>query len=146
VAILLGGFVCSLVLILATPRESLDDWRALVDAVGTIFKLVLVPASFATVVFTLLLFWPRRRWFLRQRWAQVKVALLVLTLPALHLIARGVFTSVRREVESETGSPEGPTGQLEFFTDLVVLSIVVLLVALWLARFKPRLGQRKAGS
>ena len=72
----------------------------------------------------------------------MKVALLVVTLPALHLIARSTFTGIRTEVENPHGSPEGPTGLMEFFTTLVVVTIVVLLVALWLARFKPRLGQR----
>jgi hypothetical protein len=140
VAILLGGFVAVLVLVLATPLESREDWRALLDAVGRIITLAIVPGSFLTVVFSLVLLRYGGRAFLRQRWAQAKLVLLVLTLPALHLTARGTFSAMRREVEQ--GSPEGPTGLFEFFTVLVVTTIVVLLLALWLARFKPRLGQR----
>lgn len=143
VAVLLGSFVSVLVLIFATRREDLDDWRALVDAVGAIFKLVIVPGSFMTVVFSLLLLKRGGRWFLRQRWARIKLVLLVVTLPALHLLARGVFTAIREEVERTGASPEGPTGRLEVFTLLVVLTILVLLTAIWLARFKPRLGQRE---
>ena len=142
VGTLLGSFVCVLVLILATPLEDRADWQSLVDQVGVLFAFLIVPGSFLTVLFSLLLFWPQRRTFLKQRWAQVKLVLLVVALPALHLLARSTFTGIRREVENPNGSPEGPTGMMEFFTVLVVVTIVVLLVALWLARFKPRLGQR----
>lgn len=143
IAVLLGSFVCTLVLILATPRSSLEDWRPMVNSIGILFKLLIVPASFVVVVLSLVLFFRNRQWFLRQRWAQVKVLLLVATLPALHLLARSVFTSIRQEVEREGGSPEGPTGRLEMFTLLVAVTIVVLLLAIWLARFKPRLGSKR---
>ena len=92
VAVLFGSFVSVLVLILATPLESRADWQGLVDAVGTIFKIVIVPGSFVVVVFSVLLLIKHRRWFLKQRWAQVKVLLLVAALPASHLAARSVFS------------------------------------------------------
>ena len=136
VSVLLGGFVAAGALILAIPRQSLEDWRRLHDVISPLFTLVIVPASFATVAFSVLLFWPRRRALLRQRWMQVKLALLVLTLPALHLLARGTFTAMRREVAD--GSPEGPTGLLEFFLLLDAVSIAVVLAAMWLGRAKPR--------
>ena len=139
VALLLGGFVCALVLVLATPREDIEDWQHLIDAVGTLFKLVIVPASFATVVFSALLLWRARSRFFRRRWAKAKLAWLALTLPALHVLARGVFTAIRRELAQ--GSLERAGDLLSSFTWLVVVSIVVLLVALWLARYRPRLGQ-----
>ncbi len=78
---------------------------------------------------------------------RAKLVLLVLTLPALHLLARSVFTAMRLEVEK--GMPAGtagPTGSLHLFSGLVYASIAVLLAALWLARFKPRLGQRPSSS
>lgn len=138
VAVLLGSFVSTLVLVLAMPREDLKDWQEMLDAVGTLFRWLIVPGSFALVLVSLGLLWPRRR-LLRQRWMQVKVVLLVITLPALHLLARWTFTAMRREVAD--GSPEGPTGRLGFFTDLVVVTIVVLVTAVWLARFRPALGR-----
>ena len=70
----------------------------------------------------------------------LKLVLLVLTLPALHTAARSVFSLIR--VELDGGSPEGPTGLLQTFTLLVAVAIAVLLVTLWLARYKPRLGER----
>ncbi len=69
IALLLGGFASVAVLILATPLETPADWQALVDAVGRLFVLLIVPTSFLTVVFSLLLFWRSRRWFLTRRWA-----------------------------------------------------------------------------
>lgn len=140
VAVLLGSFTSVLVLILATPLRDFGDWQVLVDTIGRLFKLLIVPGSFVVVVLSLVLAWTHRSWYFRRRWAQVKTVLLVLALPATHLAAREVFSAIRREVEH--GSPEGPTGLLEAFTALVVASILVLLVAIWLARFKPRLGQR----
>ena len=135
VSLLLGSFVSVEVLLRALPRESLEDWQRLIDAVGILFVTVIVPGSFLVVLFSVLLFWPQRRTFLRQRWAQVKVALLVLTLPALHLWARGVFTGLRAEVE--TGRLDGAADTLAFFRILVEVTIAVLLVALWIARVKP---------
>lgn len=140
VAVVLGSFASALVLILATPLRDLDDWQGLVDTISRLFKLLIVPGSFLVVVLSLALAWKHRRWYFRRRWAQVKTALLVLALPATHLAARDVFSAIRREVAD--GSPEGPTGLLQAFTALVVASILVLVVAIWLARFKPRLGQR----
>lgn len=139
VAVLLGGFVCVLILILASPRQDLAQWQALLDVLGTLFRWVIVPASFGVVVFSLLLFAKMRRWFLARRWAQVKLVLLVVTLPASHLAARGIFGAMRREVAEP--APEGLTGLLSLFTALVVATIAVLVVTIWLARFKPRLGQ-----
>jgi uncharacterized membrane protein len=135
VCALLGGFLCALALIQALPRENLEDWGRLLDAVSPIFLLVIVPASFTTVLFSVCMFWPRRRELLRERWMQVKLGLIVATLPALHLLARGTFEAMRREVRE--GSPEGPTGLLDLFTLCVVASILVLLVALWIGRTKP---------
>jgi len=139
VAVLLGGFVCVLILILTTPRRDPNEWQALLDVLGTLFRWVIVPASFGVVVFSLLLFAKMRRWFLARRWAQVKLVLLVVTLPTSHLAARSIFGAMRREVAQP--APEGLTGLLTLFTALVVATIAVLVVTLWLARFKPRLGQ-----
>ena len=132
---LLGGFFCVLALIYTATLDSLDAWHQLLDAISPLFLFVIVPASFTTVLFSVIMFWPRRRELLRERWMQVKLALIVATLPALHLLARGAFQAIRQEVAN--GSPEGPTGLLGYFTFLVYTSIAVLLVAIWVARYKP---------
>lgn len=132
---LLGGFLCVLALIYTATLDSLDKWHQLLDVISPLFLYVIVPASFTTVLFSVIMFWPRRRELVRERWMQVKLALIVATLPALHLLARDAFQAIRQEVAN--GSPEGPTGLLGYFTFLVVTSIVVLLVAIWVARYKP---------
>jgi len=135
ISLLLGSFASVEVLLRVLPRDTPEDWRRLVDAVGALFVTVIVPGSFLVVVFSLLLFWPQRRTFLRQRWAQVKVGLLVLTLPALHLLARGVFTGLRADVGAERlGEASASLGT---FRLLVELTILVLLAAIWIARTKP---------
>ena len=135
VCALRGGFLCVLARLATTELKDRAGWERMLDAISPLFLLVIVPASFTTVLSSLFLFWPGRRTLIRERWMQVKLVLLVLTLPALHLAARGTFESIRQEVAE--GSPEGPTGQLELFTLLVVVSVAVVLVALWIARFKP---------
>lgn len=139
VALLLGSFASVEVLTRALPRATAEDWRRLVEAVGTLFVTLIVPASFGTVAFSLLLLWPQRRTFFRQRWAQLKVGLLVLTLPALHLAARGVFTGLRGEVGA--GHLDAATASLATFRLLVEATVVVLLVAIGLARAKPPWGR-----
>ncbi len=135
ISLLLGSFVSVEVLLRVLPHESPEDWQRLVDAVGALFVTVIVPGSFLAVVFSLLLFWPQRRTFLHQRWAQIKIALLVLTLPALHLLARDVFTGIRADVEAARFVEAGEG--LDTFRLLVEVTIAVLLVVVWIARMKP---------
>jgi len=135
VCALLGGFLCVLALIADATLADQAAWRRLLDAISPLFLLVIVPASFTTVVFSVVVFWPRRRELLRERWMQAKLILIVATLPALHLLARGTFQGMRREVDA--GSPDGPTGLLDLFTLQVVASAAVLLVAIWLGRYRP---------
>jgi len=136
VCVVLGGFASVLVLTLVHPRDDLEAWRRMLDVVSPLFLYLIVPASFLLAVTSVAMLVPRWRELLRQRWMQVKLILVVATLPALHLMARSTFEAMRREVRPGS-SPEGPTGLFGLFQNLVIASLVVVLAALWIARYKP---------
>lgn len=141
VAGFLGSLASALACVMLMETNTLDQWRAMVDAVESIIEKVMVPCAFATVGFGVALLALHWRALIRQRWMRVKAVLMAIGLPACHFWARGVFEFIEEQVE-RGGSPEGPTGALECFQMALATGIVLLITLIWLGRHKPRLGQK----
>jgi len=140
ISVTLGGFTAVEALIRSASLETPADWRTLVDTVGRIFRFAIVPGVLGVLLFGALLWWQHPKVFWQQRWFKVKLAALVVALPALHLSARSTLEKVRHEIDG--GSPEGPTGLLDFFALHVEVAIVALVAVIVLGRVKPRLGRK----
>ncbi len=140
IAALFGGFLASAVILHNTDPQSLEQWGQLIQTISTVFRLLIVPAALAVIVLGALLLLQHPRVFLKMRWVRLKLALLVMTLPALHLWARSLFGQAREALQmDQLDRVAALMGRFSFVVDLAVAAVVVVIV---LARLKPRLGEK----
>ena len=142
VATFLGGLVSLLVLLLLPePPQTREAWIAQAELVRRGFGWVIVPSATGAVVFGSLLLRCHFRVFLRMRWVRVKLALIAVFVPGLHLFMRSRSIRLARLVEGDGDLAEAAVvrGELAAGT-LAALGFV--LVVIFLGRIKPRLGQR----
>lgn len=145
VGCLFGGLVSAL-LLLTVARPSPQDtaaWAHWLNVISILFRYLVVPASLAVVSFGLLLTLQAPRILLAQRWLQVKLLLLVTTLPPLHFLARYRFHQLRQADPALTppsSAPQPTCGVLA----CVITAVIVVAILVTLSRVKPRLGQNWA--
>ncbi|MEX0777156.1 MAG: hypothetical protein WD042_15735 [Phycisphaeraceae bacterium] len=121
------------------PRPQ-DLW--LVNVLGTMFRYLIIPALLAAIVLGISLFLQHPRIFLRLRWLQVKLTIVLVMTPASHLWMSSRLGVLRQAYEGgATNAAAVAQLNLGF---AVTLAWVVLVIVL--GRLKPRLGQNWARS
>jgi uncharacterized membrane protein len=140
VGALFGGFMGASVLLHASDPQNPEQWARLIETVGTLFRRLIVPAVLCVILFGALLLLQHMRVFLTLRWVRVKLVLLLVTLPPLHLTGRWLIDHARRALEA--GQLDRVEELMRRFTLTVDLAVLAVIVVVVIGRHKPRLGQR----
>jgi len=137
---LLGGFLAASVLLHTNQSTTHEQWATHIATVSTLFLRLIVPAVLCVVLFGVLLFFQHPKVFLRMRWFQVKVVLLILLLPPLHLTGRGLIHQAREALTAN--DLDRVAEMMSYFTITADLAALALVIVITIGRLKPRLGQR----
>jgi len=137
---LLGGFLAAAVLLHASHPTTHAQWASLIATISTIFTRLIVPAVFCVVLSGILLYFQHPKVFLKMRWFQVKVVLLILLLPPLHLTGRSLIHKARKALAVD--DLDRVAELMQYFTITADLAILALVIVIVIGRLKPRLGQR----
>lgn len=140
VGALFGGFLSVSVLMHTHPPKTLEQWDTLIEMVGTLFTRLIVPAVLCVVGLGILLLWMHWRAFLGMRWVCLKLVLLGVALPSLHLTGRWLIGQAR--LASQAGELDRVAALMGRFGLTIDLAVAALVVVIVIGRHKPRLGQR----
>lgn len=140
VAALFGGFLAASVLLHTHHPTTHAQWADLIESVGTLFTGLIVPAVFCVVILGILLLLQHWRTFLAQRWMRLKLLLLLLALPPLHLTGRWLIGEARLALAE--GNLDRVAELMSRFTLTADLAIAALVVVIVIGRHKPRLGRK----
>lgn len=132
VCVAFGALVTGLVLWVA---ETASRSNGLLEIEHRIFGHVMVPAIIGALFFGLLLFLQHPRGFSRLRWLQIKLAVVVIFLPVIHVWVSSQLVAL--------GYPEGKGDGATLVTWLYI-AVITLVLLMILGRQKPRLGQNWA--
>ena len=120
-----------------------EGWRLLRGMMRAIFWPCVFGGVLVTITARICLWMRHPVVFSRQRWFRLKVALLAVCIPSLHLMARGRVQAFSDAIDDDN---------LEVLADLWrgvtqawIIAFVVLLLVAMVGRVKPRLGQNPAG-
>ena len=131
VALLLGGlFALALLAAACTLANTAEQSQFAWVLLRTVFRYQVIPATIGAVVFGVLLLAQHRREFVRMRWMRVKLALVVIAAPSLHLWLSSGVISLSAANSSPGRLLPALTTALAFFALIAVLG-----------RLKPRLWQ-----
>lgn len=141
-----GGLFAVLALIAGAGPSDVAQLRQLVDDVSRLFRWVIVPSLIGCVIFGLLLFLQMPLIFLKLRWFQVKTAIIVLTVPVLHVMGRTEMQRLKSAVSHPGAMLDDPlvTHGLQNMLTLSGAAMVVVMLLLVLGRVKPTLRQNWA--
>ncbi len=139
VAALFGGFLAASVLLHTREPATDAQWAELIETVGVLFRRLIVPAVFCVVIFGVLLLVQHWRVFLAMRWMRLKLLLLLLALPPLHLTGRWLIGEARLALAA--GDLERVAELMGRFTLTADLAVAALALVMVIGRHKPRLGQ-----
>jgi len=141
VSVFFGGVVSTWVLVFLQPTPAtVEEWLARAALSRQAFVWIIVPAIVGALLTGSMLGWMHLRAFLRMRWFQVKLLVVVLCVPALHVFMR--TRSV--ELRAVLNQPDGLVAASQLWSQMRVGMIVTIgfaLVMIILGRIKPRLGQ-----
>lgn len=138
----IGGLVSVLVTVaFVPPPQDLASWRGQASFLARTFVYVIVPGLTGALVLGALLMAGIWRVMIRMRWLQVKLAIVFLAMPGLHLFMELRSITLRAMLAEE--SPDlvlaaTLRGQLLVGTWVTLVLGIILLI---LGRVKPRLGQ-----
>lgn len=139
VAALFGGFLAASVLLHTHHPTTHAQWADLIESVSTLFLRLIVPAVFCVVILGVLLLVQHWRVFLAMRWVRLKLMLLLLALPPLHLTGRWLIGEARLALaEGDLDRVAELMGRFTLTADLAIVALAVVMV---IGRHKPRLGQ-----
>lgn len=143
VAAFLGGLAGVLVIVLAQPAPpTAAGWEMRVAQLRRAFLWLIIPGSTLASLAGLALLASVWQALIRMRWFQVKLTLIVIGLPCLHLYLRDRLMTLAEM--SQAGKPPGTTGLAMVDGDLlrgVAAGIALGLGIACLGRVKPRLWQ-----
>jgi len=140
VGALFGGFLSASVMLHTQDPQTREQWTHQIAILSTLFLRLIVPAVICVILFGVLLFLQHPKPFMKMRWLRVKAALLVLTLPPLHLMGRSLINQARQALDAgQLDRVAELMGRFTLTVDLAVLAVIVVIV---IGRHKPRLGQR----
>lgn len=146
VGVLVGGLASSIIVCVYVDgrmargaEPDLPLWS--VELLRAIFLSLVVPATAAAILLGILLTWMHGPGLmLRQRWLQVKLAVLLVAAPAGHIMMVALLGRARDAAEAGA-TDAGPLRQFAMMAAAVLAGVVVLMT---LGRHKPRLGQNWA--
>jgi uncharacterized membrane protein len=133
--------VLALVFLHGRPTDA-RLWEFEMSILERAYRLLVIPSICVTLLMGLLLWSSHARAFLRMRWLQAKLVLVIMCLPALHLPMRHWMHRLDELVPPDGG--EAVAEAIDIRSRLVggsaaALSLAVVLIML--GRIKPRLGQ-----
>lgn len=142
VACFFGGLLAVLVGVLLGPEpRDIAAWRQELALLHRIYGGVVVPGIVAALGFGTLLFASIWRAMIRMRWFVVKMVLVAVAVPGLHVSLSGKVLALRAvlfRVEPDLRQASVLRGEIATITGL---GIVFAVAAIILGRVKPRLGQ-----
>jgi hypothetical protein len=142
-AIFVGAYVAATMLWFYYRMGYSDGAAWPVRAVSVVFRGVIVPSLFATLLFGVLLFAQHPKVFITRRWLQAKL-LIAAALVGVHTNARGTFQSIKAVVLDAAW--QGETAEIEAecvrFSVYLIVGLVGAVLLVGLGRLKPRLGQQ----
>ncbi len=141
VAGFVGGLLTVLAVALTGPGPTSErDWRERVEFVGKAFRWVIVPGVTGAEIVGFLLVSSIWRVMIRMRWFIVKMALVLLCMPALHFLMSGWLSDLRlfASVTPDLSRAAEVHGRLLAGASLALALGIALVI---LGRIKPRLGQ-----
>ena len=138
VAVFFGAMAAVAVILLAAAPADEAQWRQMVVILERLYWYLVIPGATVVVVLGIALLLDHPRVFLKLRWLQVKLALGVVTLGALHVVSAGLMQRMRM---LDDGLPHDARRMLAVVT---VTGILLLAAIILLGRHKPRLGQNWA--
>ena len=141
---LFGGLASLAAIGLLGPvPESPEGWRLLRGLMRAIFWPCVFGGILVTIMAGICLWLRHPVVFSRQRWFRLKVVLLAVCIPSLHLMARGRVQAFYDAIDD--GNLEVLAGMWRGVTWAWVVAFVVLLLVAMVGRIKPRLGQNREG-
>jgi uncharacterized membrane protein len=136
VGLIVGGTFSLLVLQLLGPTPAGGERRDFAALIARAHRLVIITGAAGAMLFGALLLMEPFRALIRMRWLQVKLGLIVVFVPGMHLLMR---SGVAALAEAENAaSARSAHAQLLAGTIVTLVGAIMLVV---LGRIKPRLGQ-----
>jgi uncharacterized membrane protein len=140
VAVFLGGLVSLLVLGFARPAPADgNEWAADAQIIRQAYPRVIVPALIGALILGVLLALAHPTIFLRMRWLQVKLALILVFVPTLHFFMSRRSVGLRDAVARQDFATAGLLREQLFRGTLAAAAFALLVILL--GRLKPRLGR-----
>jgi small-conductance mechanosensitive channel len=123
------------------PVTARAKWKFLVDCAHWILVPGTIGGAILAIVagFCLWLQMPRR--FLRMRWFQIKIALVVVLVPTFHLWGRSTALELHEALDKPARLSE-VRPLWDRLAVIFLLAFLAMLLIVWVGRIKPRLGQR----
>ena len=132
VCVAFGSLVSGLTLWLGeqSPRSA-----ELLEIEHRIFSQIMVPAILGAIFFGLLLFVQHPRVFFRLRWLQIKLVVVAIFLPVVHVWVSSQLLALSNLDRKGDGAT---------FVAWLYIAVITLVLLIILGRQKPRLGQNWA--
>jgi hypothetical protein len=135
-----GGLAALSALGLFGPRPAdASGWVLLKDSMRAIFWPCLFGGLVVTILAGLALWLRHPVVFARLRWFRLKVLLLVVCVPLLHLYARGAVTAMYEAIDEERLADAAL--HWDAVTRAYLITLVVMFAIACVGRVKPRLGE-----
>ena len=143
VAVFVGAYFSATVLWYYFRLGGAGDAVWPVRAVSFLFRQVIVPSLLSTLILGIVLLLQHPKVFIRRRWLQVKLVI-VMVLPAIHFAARRSFATVKAALlDSQSDvSPADLEAASVTFSICLAGGLSGALILIVLGRLKPRLGQQ----
>lgn len=140
--LLLGGAAATLALTIAHQPATPDQWQHWTAAIRAVVLATIVPGASGAIILGLALLAPHWRIMLRMRWLQVKLALVAIGIPAMHLTGRFTMEAIRHHIAADHFARAAALHHL--FAWYMAISLIWLIAIVILGRQKLRLGQNWA--
>jgi len=118
-----------------------EAWKLLVACAHWILVPGTIGGGILAILAGLCLWVQMPRGFLRMRWFLVKIALVVILIPAFHLWGRFTMLKLHAALDKPARIDEVPP-LWDRMAIIFLLAFLVMLLIVWVGRIKPRLGQR----
>ncbi|HSW46592.1 MAG TPA: hypothetical protein VLM89_13590, partial [Phycisphaerae bacterium] len=141
VAGFLGGLMALLAVTAGRPVPvSQAQWQERADLISRVFRWVIIPGVTGAEIAGVILLVSIWRALIRMRWFVVKIILVLVCMPAFHLILSTRSERLQAIVAAGTDLPAAAEIHSQMLAGSAT-ALVVGLVLLILGRIKPRLGQ-----
>lgn len=142
VSVFIGGLVVVLAgFVLAPQTRDAQAWREQAALLSRYYAYAIVPGISGALVCGTLLAASFLRVIIQMRWFQVKIFVVAVAMPALHLYLRSRSGDLR-DVLAQSSPDIGRVAAIHSqIVDGMLVALGVAVVVLVLGRLKPRLGQ-----